>query len=143
MTQMIQTARKSGGNEGPASSDGNDVSARALAKAVSYMIKDLGWSNSEFAKILHLKPRTINSWLQSGKIPVDRRAPSPEIQAIIHAIAIHRSLSSMFEDPRLKKEWISTKHPDLNATPKEFMAKSIDGLMDLRRYLDYVRGRGA
>ena len=126
-----------------AEADANQVSGKALAKAVAYMIKDLDWSNSEFAKILHLKPRTLNQWLRNKEVPIQRSSPSPEAQVIIHALAIHRSLSSMFENSILKQEWMSTVHSDLKASPKEIMARSIDGLIDVRRYLDFVRGRGA
>ena len=142
MTTTHQSSMQAPSGE-KSSQSKNEISAMALAKAVTYMLNDLGWSRAEYAKILHLKARTVNSWLQDGKIPIDRLAPSPEIQAIIHSIAIHRSLSAMFEDSNLKKEWMNTKHPDFKISPKEVMAQSIDGLVDVRRYLDYVRGRGA
>lgn len=121
----------------------SSTAGKALAKAVNYLIKDLNWSNSEFAKLLHLKSRTINDWLKKGCIPVARGTQSPDIQAILHAVGIHRSLTAMFSDSKLKQEWINTKHPDFNDTPKNVIAESIDGLIFTRRYLDYVRGRGA
>ena len=95
------------------------------------------------ANILHLAPNTVNTWLKNGRIPISSSMLHPDIQVIIHLLAIHRSLEAMFDDPTHQRAWLSTMHPELNAMPEKLMGESIDGLIFIRQYLDYVRGRGA
>jgi hypothetical protein len=64
-------------------------------------------------------------------------------RVIIHLLAIHRSLEAMFNNPAHQRAWLTTFHPHLQAIPLELMSKSIDGLIFIRQYLDYVRERGA
>lgn len=49
----------------------------------------------------------------------------------------------MFQDPVHQLAWLTHEHPELNGVPEEIMANGIDGLIFVRQYLDYVRGRGA
>ena len=120
-----------------------DVASEALADALIYLQKQWNWSGAKIGKVLHLPSRTINQWLKQRKVPLTHARPSPEIEAVIHLIAINRSLGAMFADPYHQNEWLITEHPDLGMSPEEKMSESTEGLIMLRKYLDYVRGRGA
>jgi len=120
-----------------------DVASRALLKGLAYFKSRLDWSGAKIARTLHLHTNTVNNWLKHGSIPVSSPSFSPDVQAVVHLLAIHRSLEAMFDDPAHQEAWLSTFHPGMNAVPAEKMSDSIDGLIYVRQYLDYVRGRGA
>lgn len=119
------------------------LAGQALVDGLLYLKSRLGWSGTKVAAILHLPANTVNTWLKNGSLPITSHILHPDVQAIIHLLAIHRSLEAMFEDPKHQLAWLSTLHPDLNVVPIELMGESIDGLIFIRQYLDYVRGRGA
>lgn len=119
------------------------VAGRAIVDGLEYLKIRLEWSGTKIATILHLPANTVNTWLKNGIVPINSPILQPDIQAIIHLLAIHRSLEAMFDDPVHQRAWLSTLHPELNAVPEELMSQSIDGLIFVRQYLDYIRGRGA
>lgn len=119
------------------------VAGRAIVDGLLYLKNRLAWSGIQIAHVLHLPPNTVNHWLKNGSVPISNRVLHPDIQAIVHLLAIHRSLEAMFDDPMHQRAWLSTMHPELNAIPKKLMSESIEGLIFVRQYLDYVRGRGA
>jgi hypothetical protein len=119
------------------------LAGRAIVDGLGYLKNRLGWSGTKIANVLHLPPNTVNTWLKNGIVPISNSVLQPDIQAIIHLLAIHRSLEAMFNDPSHQRIWLSTLHPELNAIPEKLMGESIDGLIFIRQYLDYVRGRGA
>jgi hypothetical protein len=125
-----------------ASFDPKDA-GRAIILGLEYMKSRLDWSGTKIANTLHLPPNTVNTWLKNGIVPIAHQVLQPDIQAIIHLLAIHRSLEAMFDNPLHQQAWLSTHHPELNMKPQQLMADSIDGLIFVRQYLDYVRGRGA
>lgn len=117
---------------------------RALVDGIQYLKSRLGWSGTKIAMILHLPANTLNTWLKNGFIPMNNSPLlPPDIQVIIHLLAIHRSLETMFHDPAHQRAWLATKHPELNIIPEKMMGESIIGLIYIRQYLDYIRGRGA
>jgi hypothetical protein len=119
------------------------LAGQAIVDGLRYLQDRLEWSGIKIATILHLPPNTLNTWLKNGSVPINNISLHPDIQAIIHLLAIHRSLEAMFDDPLHQQAWLSTLHPELNVIPEKLMGKSIDGLIFIRQYLDYVRGRGA
>lgn len=119
------------------------VTAQAIIQGLGYLQKRLNWSGRQIAIILHLAPNTVNTWLKNGNVPITTKVLQPDIQAILHLLAIHRSLEAMFDDPENQVAWLSTLHPELNAVPLQLMGESIEGLIFIRQYLDYARGRGA
>jgi hypothetical protein len=120
------------------------VASKALADSLIYLRDRWKWNGSKIARALHLSPTTVNGWLRMRTIPITGSALSNDVQAVIHLIAIHRSLEAMFADPFHQVEWLNTQHPDLdNTAPLEKMTSSMADLISLRQYLDYVRGRGA
>jgi len=119
------------------------LAGQAIVDGLEYLKNRLNWSGTKIANILHLPPNTVNTWLKNGMVPISHSVLQPEIQLIIHLLAIHRSLEAMFDDPSHQRAWLSTLHPELNIIPEKLMGESIDGLIYIRQYLDYVRGRGA
>lgn len=119
------------------------LAGRAIVDGLKYLKSRLAWSGTKIANVLHLPPNTVNTWLKNGIVPISNSVLQPDIQAIIHLLAIHRSLEAMFDDPSHQRIWLSTLHPELNVIPEKLMGESIDGLIFIRQYLDYVRGRGA
>jgi hypothetical protein len=119
------------------------LAGQAIVDGIDYLKKRLDWSGTKIAGILHLPANTVNTWLKNGIVPITSAMLHPDIQAVIHLLAIHRSLEAMFDNPLHQQAWLSTLHPELNAVPEKMMGESIDGLIFVRQYLDYVRGRGA
>jgi Protein of unknown function (DUF2384) len=117
--------------------------SEALADGLRYLRDQWSWNGSKIARVLHLSPTTINGWIRRGIIPVSERNIPPEVEAVVHLLAIHRSLASMFSEPFHQLQWLATSHPDLGFTPLHKMSESLAGLIQVRQYLDFVRGRGA
>jgi len=115
----------------------------AIIDGLQYLKIRLGWSGTKIAGILHLPANTVNTWLKNGMVPIHSSVLHPDIQALIHLLAIHRSLEAMFEQPAHQQSWLSTLHPMLHGIPEDIMGESIEGLIFIRQYLDYTRGRGA
>jgi len=120
-----------------------ELAGRAIVDGLAYLKERLDWSGSKIAKTLHLPANTVNTWLKNGFTPINSHVLHPDIQVVIHLLAIHRSLEAMFDNPLHQRAWLTTPHPELNAAPEVLMSQSIDGLIYVRQYLDYVRGRGA
>jgi len=117
--------------------------SEALADGLKYLKAQWDWNGSKISRILHLSPTTINGWIRKGQVPVTGRNLSPEVEAVTHLLAIHRSLSTMFSEPFHQLEWLKTTHPDFGCAPLNRMGESMAGLILVRQYLDYARGRGA
>jgi len=115
----------------------------AVYEALDYLKRSWEFNNSEVSRLLRVPPTTLAGWLQRKRVPVGKPPFDPTIEAVIHLLAIHRSLDAMFSEPEGQTAWLMTPHPELDAAPIELMKKSTEGLVFVRRYLDYVRGRGA
>ena len=90
-----------------------------------------------------MPPTTLAGWLQKQRVPVGKPPFEPTIEAVIHLLAVHRSLEAMFTEAAHQLAWLTTPHPELSSAPIKLMEKSTEGLVYVRRYLDYARGRGA
>jgi hypothetical protein len=119
------------------------LAGRAIVDGLEYLKSRLEWSGSKIARVLHLPANTVNTWLKNRIVPIHNANLQPDIQAVVHLLAIHRSLEAMFENPAHQRAWLTTRHPELDLIPEVIMTESIDGLIFIRQYLDYVRGRGA
>lgn len=119
------------------------LAGRALVDGLNYLKLRLEWSGTKIANLLHLPANTVNTWLKNGIVPISGTVLHPDTQAIIHLLAIHRSLEAMFDEPAHQRAWLAAHHPELNVVPAKLIGESIEGLIFVRQYLDYVRGRGA
>lgn len=119
------------------------IAGQAIVDGLEYFKTQLEWSGTKIANTLHLPANTLNTWLKNGRVPIHDSILSPDIQAIIHLLAIHRSLEAMFNNPLHQRAWLMTLHPELNSVPEKLMGESIVGLIFIRQYLDDARERGA
>ncbi len=119
------------------------LASEALADGLRYLKEQWNWNGSKIAKVLHLSPTTVNGWMRKRTVHFSGRVISPEVEAVIHLLAIHRSLAAMFADSFHQIQWLMTEHPDFGVSPVSKMSDSIAGLILIRQYLDFVRGRGA
>lgn len=117
--------------------------SEAIADGLLYLKDQWDWNGSKIARILHLSPTTINGWIRRKIVPISGNNITPEIEAVIHLLAIHRNLASMFSESFHQLQWLQTSHPDLGVAPLNKMSESLAGLIQVRQYLDFIRGRGA
>jgi hypothetical protein len=121
-----------------------EKASQALAEALILIKRDWGLSDEQISRFIHIPRPTVNHWLKQKRVPVEKPgAFTPTTEAVLHLIAIHRSLFSMFDLPDRQKAWIFTPHPVMKESPADIMNRSVEGLCYVRRYLDYLRGRGA
>jgi hypothetical protein len=119
------------------------LAGQAIVDGLEYLKSRLEWSGSKVARVLHLPANTVNTWLKNGIVPIHSANLQPDVQAVVHLLAIHRSLEAMFENTEHQRAWLTTEHPELKLIPEVIMTESLDGLIFIRQYLDYARGRGA
>jgi len=112
------------------------ASGKAIMLGLEYLKVRLNWSNTKITNTLHIPINTINTWFKNGTIPLSKSLLQSDIQAVLHLLAIHRSLEAMFAEPLHEQAWLSTQHPELNAVPEKLMAESIEKLIFTRQYLD-------
>jgi hypothetical protein len=117
--------------------------SEAIADGLLYLKNQWEWNGSQIARILHLSPTTINGWMRRKVVPISSNQITPEVEAVVHLLAIHRSLAAMFSESYHQLQWLGTSHPDLGIAPLDKMSESLAGLILVRQYLDFVRGRGA
>lgn len=122
---------------------GSGDAENAVYEGLRYLKTRWDLNNSEVARLLRIPPTTLAGWLQRERVPVGKPPFDPTIEAVIHLLAVHRSLDAMFTEPAHQMAWLKAPHPELSEAPIELMEKSTEGLVFVRRYLDYVRGRGA
>ena len=129
--------------EAPIAPHGSAVAQKAIYEALRHLMADWDLGDSEAAGVLHLHSNTIKKWLADKSIPMGKPPFAPHHEALLHLLAIHRSLSAMFSKPENQRAWLMAMHQDFGVAPLEKMRESMEGLILVRQYLDYVRGRGA
>jgi len=123
---------------------GSFESQQVLYKVLAAIQADWGFNNVTMARLIHIRANTYGYWLKNQKIPIGAPPFSADMEAVIVLIAIHRSLSAIFNRPADQVIWFKSPHPDFKGqSPLESAIDSVQGLFFLRAYLDYVRGRGA
>lgn len=122
---------------------GTKEAETATWEALNFLKSSWRFSGSEIARLIHSRPSTVNGWLSNKRVPIGKPPFLPEAEAVAHLLAIHRSLFAMFSNSENQVTWLKTKHPELGIAPLEKIKESMEGLIFIRRYLDYIRGRGA
>jgi uncharacterized protein (DUF2384 family) len=113
---------------------------REVALKALLRIREL-WklSDAGLAKLLHIDKSSVSTWKKKGEVTRTR-----EIEERIKTVlALHRSLGSMFQNSSDQRLWLNTPHPTFEQSPMEVATQSTEGLFRVRRYVDFVRGRGA
>lgn len=129
--------------EAPVAPHGSAVAQKAIYEALRHLMSGWALGDSAVADVLHLHANTIKKWLTDKNVPMGEPPFAPHYEALLHLLAIHRSLSAMFSKDENQRAWLAAKHPDFGVAPLEKMRESMEGLILVRQYLDYVRGRGA
>jgi DNA-binding transcriptional regulator YiaG len=122
---------------------GSVTAEKAVFEAVEFLREAWGLSGSALAKLLRVPVNTVNHWLSRKRIPLGEPPFDARMEALINLLAIHRSLHAMFSERENQLAWLKTPHPELGGVPIEKIRESFGGLLMVRQYLDYVRGRGA
>lgn len=122
---------------------GSKTAEEAVYEALSFMREAWSLSGSALAEFLRLPASTVNTWFAKKRVPLGKPPFDPTAEAILHLIAVHRSLDAMFSGPEGQRAWLDTPHPAFERAPADLMRDSLAGLIFIRQYLDYTRGRGA
>lgn len=121
--------------------EGTDEANAVLLKALLTLSQEWELSHASLAQLLRKDRSRITAWQRAGRLPANLSPAARE--QIQHLLAIYRSLGAMFRRAEDQVRWLNAAHPVLGAAPLELMKSSIRGLIDVRAYLDYTRGRGA
>jgi hypothetical protein len=116
--------------------------ARAvLARLVTQLFEHWQLSTTEQAALLGLSPenRSTLSRYRKGEPLADSR---DLLDRAGHLLGLHKSLRILFpQDRDLAYRWMTTPNRRLAARPVDIVvARGFEGLLALRRYLDYERG---
>ena len=113
-----------------------------LARMVLALFDHWGLSSAQQAALLGLSPDNRASIARYR-----RGEPFGESRDLLeragHLLGIHKSLRILFPHDRdLAYAWIKAHNQRLGASPLEIMiARGFEGLLAVRRYLDFERGR--
>jgi len=112
-----------------------------LARLVTRLFEHWQLSTTEQAALLGLSPdnRSTLSRYRKGEPLADSR---DLLDRAGHLLGIHKSLRILFpRDRDLAYRWMTTPNRRLGARPVDIVvARGFEGLIALRRYLDFERG---
>jgi hypothetical protein len=116
-------------------------SRERLARMVTRLFEHWGLSTTEQAALLGLSPenRSTLSRYRKGEPLADSR---DLLDRAGHLLGIHKSLRILFpQDRDLAYRWMTTPNRRLAARPVDMVVeRGFEGLLALRRYLDFERG---
>jgi len=111
---------------------------RVLARALVRLREDLDFSQSQLGRIVGLHRQTVAA-LARGR-PLDPASKEGELAA--HLIRVYRSLFALTGGQReTMRHWLDTPNRELGERPRDMLAR-VDGLVQVERYLDAMRGTG-
>jgi hypothetical protein len=117
----------------------SEEARRVVCKALFKIAELWSLTDSRFAELLHVDKSTLSRWRDRQRVPI----VGPQVEINKTVLALHRSLGSMFRAPSDQVAWLMTPHPTIGRAPFDVATESLEGLFKIRRYVDYVRGRGA
>lgn len=112
----------------------------ALYKTLKFIKDDWNLNYDEMAELTHVPSSTLQRWM---KDETDLNNKKTDKELLVHFISIHKSLNQIFTSKNNLAQWLNTTHPALLKPPFTLMKESIEGLIIVRRYLDFQRGKGA
>jgi hypothetical protein len=125
----------------PAAVATRDTRAR-LARMIVQLLDHWALSTAEQSALLGLSPgsRSTLSRYRAGEPLADSR---DLIDRAGHLLGIHKSLRILFPHDRdLAYRWMGTPNARIGARPVDVaVAHGFEGLLALRRYLDFQRGQ--
>ena len=111
--------------------------AAALAKSATRASDLLELTRTEFSEIVGMSSAQV-SRLWRG-VPILSESKASEWERTILFYRVYRSLTTLIQDRHQASLWLRSTNTALNGTPLQLM-KSIEGLVDVVRYLDASRG---
>lgn len=102
---------------------------------------ELGLSQDGVATLIRTPLSTYKKWLRNEKIPY--KPHDPQYEAILNFLRLYFNLDAMFQNAEDAKQWLYSSHEAFHASPFDFACKSMENLITVRKYSDYVRGLGA
>lgn len=112
-----------------------------LARLVTQLFEHWGLSAAEQAALLGLSPenRSTLSRYRKGEPLADNR---DLLDRAGHLLGIHKSLRILFpQDRDLAYRWMTTPNRRFGARPVDVaVERGFEGLLAIRRYLDFERG---
>lgn len=113
-----------------------------LARMVAQLLEHWGLTTAEQAALLGLSPdnrSTLARYRQGAPLADSRDL----LDRAGHLLGIHKSLRIIFpQDRDLAYRWMATPNRRLGARPVDVVLEhGFEGLLALRRYLDFERGR--
>lgn len=116
-----------------------DNESRVALTAFFNLADNLGLSNFEMK---HLLGNVAHTSFYNWKKDRNQKIPSDTIDRISYLIGIYKSLLILLPSKKAANEWLKKPNSEFNGNSAlDFLMKnSIEGLIDLRRYLDSERG---
>lgn len=121
--------------------EGSPEARALLLQALLRVGEQWGLSLAVLAEVLKKDRSRLTEWRKKGRLPEKLQPETKEL--LQNVLAIYRSLGAMFANKQDQIQWLQTDHPSLRGTPLHRMRSSMQGLFEVRAYLDYIRGRGA
>ena len=109
----------------------------AFSKAVTKASDLLGLKQTEFAEIVGITPAQASRLWNKTYFLSDSKKSEWERALLFYRS--YRSLVTLISDKEMASVWLRNHNLGLGGTPIELM-KSVEGLVDVVRYLDASRG---
>lgn len=110
--------------------------ASVLTKATLRAAEQLGVNNARLARIIGVSESSV-SRLGAART-IDPRSKEGELAVLF--VRMFRSLDAVFGDTETCRRWLWAANAHLRGVPGELL-QSLEGLVDVIRYLDAVRGK--
>ena len=110
--------------------------ASVLTKATLRAAEHLGIHNALLASIIGVSEASISRL--SGAREIDPATKEGELAILF--VRMFRSLDALFGDTETCKRWLWAENEHLRGVPAELL-RSLEGLVNVVRYLDAVRGK--
>ena len=109
---------------------------RVLTKATRRAARSLGLSDAALAAVLGVSPSTVSRLGEDR--PLDPASRVGECALLL--LRVFRNLDSMLGDAESCRRWMTSPNQHLGAVPADLI-RSIEGLVNVVRYLDAMRGK--
>jgi len=119
--------------------DESDAKKKAiLSKTVLGVAEHLRLSGKDLAEILNLSESQVSKIKHQEQL-LDPKSSSGQLGLIL--IRIYKNLTALLgEDDELMVQWLKSENKYFNGTPLRVLKQSVEGAVNVIRYLDSVRG---
>ena len=110
--------------------------ARVLTKATRRAARGLGLSDAALAAVLGVSPSTVSRLGEDRPIEPGSRVG----ECAVLLLRVFRNLDAMLGDAESCRRWMCSANLHLGAVPADLI-RSVEGLVNVTRYLDAMRGK--